>query len=51
MRILGVVFATLGAGLILLAQTYVTLVVGGRVNAMVVMMAGPLVDRLLARKR
>ena len=51
MRIFGIVFATLGAGMILFALTYVTLVVGGLVNAMVVLMAGPLVDRLLARKR
>ena len=51
MRIFGIVFATLGAGMILFALTYVTLVVGGLVNGMVVLMAGPLVDRLLAKKR
>lgn len=51
MRIIGIVFATLGAGMILFALTYVTLVVGGLVNGMVVLMAGPLVDRLLARKQ
>jgi len=51
MRIFGIVFATLGAGMILFALTYVTLVVGGLVNAMVVLISGPLVDRLLARKR
>jgi len=50
MRIFGIVFATLGAGMILFALTYVTLVVGGLVNGMVVLMAGPLVDRLLAKK-
>jgi len=50
MRIFGIVFATLGAGMILFALTYVTLVVGGLVNGMVVLMAGPLVDRMLARK-
>lgn len=51
MRIFGIVFATLGAGMILFALTYVTLVVGGLVNGMVVLMAGPLVDRLLAKKQ
>ncbi len=51
MRIFGIVFATLGAGMILFALTYVTLVVGGLVNGMVVLMAGPLVDRLLAKKK
>ncbi|HEV8149117.1 MAG TPA: hypothetical protein VGP61_02935 [Gemmatimonadales bacterium] len=50
MRIFGIVFAALGAGMILFALTYVTLVVGGLVNGMVVLMAGPLVDRMLARK-
>ena len=50
MRIFGIVFATLGAGMILFALTYVTLVVGGLVNGMVVLMAGPLVDRLLAKQ-
>jgi hypothetical protein len=51
MRIFGIVFATLGAGMILFALTYVTLLVGGLVNAMVALISGPLVDRLLARKR
>ena len=51
MRIFGIVFATLGAGMILFALTYVTLVVGGLVNAMVALMAGPLIDRRLAKKK
>ena len=48
---IGVIFATLGAGMILFALTYVTLLVGAIVNAMVVLMSGPLIDRLVARKR
>ena len=44
-------FAALGAGMILFALTYVTLLVGGIVNAMVVLISGPLVDKLVARKR
>jgi hypothetical protein len=45
------IFAALGAGMILFALTYVTLLVGGIVNGMVVLISGPLVDRLVARKR
>ena len=51
MRIIGIIFATLGAGMILFALTFVSLMVGGLVNMMVVLMSGPLVDRLLAKKR
>lgn len=51
MRIFGIVFATLGAGMILFALTYVSLMVGGLVNMMVVLISGPVVDRLLSRKR
>ena len=46
-----VVFAALGAGMILFALTYVTLLVGGIVNAMVVLISGPVVDKLVARRR
>ncbi len=44
------IFAALGAGMILFALTYVTLLVGGIVNGMVVLMAGPIVDKIVARK-
>jgi hypothetical protein len=40
------IFAALGAGMILFALTYVTLLVGGIVNGMVVLISGPLVDKL-----
>jgi hypothetical protein len=46
-----ILFAILGAAMVLFALTYVTLLIGGLVNAMVVLISGPLVDRLLARKR
>ena len=42
-----VVFAAIGAALILFALTYVTLLVGGIVNAMVVLIAGPIMDRFI----
>jgi hypothetical protein len=51
MELFGVVFAMLGAGMILFALTFVTLLVGALVNAMVVLMSGPLIDKLVARKR
>ena len=51
MELFGVVFATLGAGMILFALTFVTLLVGALVNGMVVLISWPLIDRLFARKR
>jgi hypothetical protein len=51
MEIFGRVFAGLGAGMILFALTFVTLLVGVLVNSMVALISGPLIDRFLARKR
>lgn len=42
-----VIFASLGAALILFALTYVTLLVGVIVHAMAILMAGPIVDRFI----
>lgn len=39
--------AGLGAGMILTALTFVTLLIGVLVNSMVALMAGPLVDRFV----
>ena len=47
---IGVVLATIGASLILGALTFVSALIGGVVNAMIVLMCGPLIDRLLARR-
>lgn len=47
LNLIGTVFAALGAGMILFALTYVTLLVGALVNAMVVLMAGPVIDRFV----
>jgi len=49
-KLLVMLLAGLGAGLILAALTFVTLLIGVLVNAMVALFAGPLVDRALARK-
>ncbi|HXE59045.1 MAG TPA: hypothetical protein VNK43_13675 [Gemmatimonadales bacterium] len=50
METFGVIFAGIGAALILGALTFVTLLIGGLVNAMVVLTAGEWIDRW-ARKR
>jgi len=47
---IGVLLATIGAGLILSALTFVSTLIGVLVNAMIVLMAGPLIDRALARR-
>jgi len=47
---IGVVFATIGASLILGALTFVSALIGVLVNAMIVLMCGPIIDRLLARR-
>ncbi len=47
----GVLFAAIGAGAILFALTFVSLLIGMVVNAMGVLISGPLVDRLLTRRQ
>lgn len=50
MTILGMLLASIGAGLILTALTFVTILIGILVHAMVALFAGPLVDRVLGEK-
>jgi multisubunit Na+/H+ antiporter MnhG subunit len=47
---LGVLLATIGAALILGALTFVSALIGGVINAMVVLMAGPIIDHMMARR-
>jgi hypothetical protein len=47
---LGVLLATIGATLILGALTFVSLLIGGVVNAMIVLMCGPIIDRIFQRR-
>ncbi|HWB40398.1 MAG TPA: hypothetical protein VG500_04015 [Gemmatimonadales bacterium] len=47
---IGVLLATIGASLILGALTFVSALIGVLVNAMIVLMSGPLIDRALARR-
>lgn len=45
------IFAALGAGMILFALVLVTALVGGLVNGMVVLISGPLIDKMVDKKR
>jgi len=47
---IGVLLATIGATLILSALAFVSTLVGVLINAMIVIVSGPLIDRLLARR-
>ena len=47
----GVLFSMIGAGLILGALTYVSLLIGVLVHFMIILMSGPLIDRFLERRK
>ena len=47
---IGVVLATIGASLILGALTFVSALIGVVVNAMIVLMCGPLIDRAMGKR-
>jgi hypothetical protein len=47
---LAVLLASIGAALILGALTFVSALIGGLITAMIVLMCGPLIDRLIARR-
>ena len=47
---IGVLLATIGASLILGALAFVSALIGVLVNGMIVLMSGPLIDRMLARR-
>ena len=48
---LGVLLASIGATLILSALAFVSTLVGVLVNAMIVLVSGPLIDAIIARRR
>ena len=48
---IGVFLATIGASLILGALTYVSALIGLVVNAMIVLMCGPIIDSVSSRRR
>jgi hypothetical protein len=48
----GVLFGAIGAGLILGALTYVSILIGVLVHFMIILLSGPLIDKFLeGRKR
>ncbi|HEU5041502.1 MAG TPA: hypothetical protein VFT84_11800 [Gemmatimonadales bacterium] len=47
---LGVLLAGIGATLILSALTFVSALIGVLVNAMIVLMCGPIIDRMADRR-
>jgi hypothetical protein len=47
---LAVLLAVIGASLILGALTFVSALIGGLVTAMIVLMCGPLIDKLATRR-
>jgi predicted PurR-regulated permease PerM len=47
---LAILFASIGAALILGALTFVSLLIGILITAMIVLMCGPIIDRLVARR-
>jgi hypothetical protein len=46
----GVLCASIGAALILGALTFVSLLIGVLVNFMIILLSGPLIDKVLARR-
>jgi hypothetical protein len=48
---IGVFLATIGASLILGALTYVSALIGLVVNAMIVLMCGPIIDSVSSRRK
>lgn len=47
----GVLFGSIGAALILGALTYVSILIGVLVHFMIILMSGPLIDKVLARRQ
>ena len=47
---IGVLLATIGASLILGALTFVSALIGLVVNAMIVLMCGPIIDGVLSKR-
>jgi hypothetical protein len=47
---IGVLLATIGATLILSALAFVSTLVGVLTNAMIILVSGPAIDRLLGRR-
>ena len=46
----GILFASVGAASILGALTFVSALIGALITAMIVLMCGPIIDRLMGRR-
>jgi hypothetical protein len=50
-HVLYLIFAGIGATLILGALTFVSLLIGGLINGMIVLLSGPLIDRMIEKRK
>ncbi len=50
MELVGRIFAAIGAGGVLFALTYVSILVGILVHGMIIIMAGPMIDAYFKKK-
>ena len=51
LHVLYILFAAIGATLILGALTYVSLLIGGLVNGMIVLLSGPIIDKMIEKRK
>ena len=51
MHLLQLVFAGIGATLILGGLTFVSLVIGGLINGMIVLLSGPIIDKMIEKRK
>lgn len=49
--VLYLIFAGIGATLILGGLTFVSLVIGGLINGMIVLISGPLIDKMIEKRK
>lgn len=50
-HVLELIFTAIGATLILGGLTFVSLVIGGLVNGMVVLLSGPVIDKMIEKRK
>jgi ABC-type dipeptide/oligopeptide/nickel transport system permease component len=50
-HVLELIFTAIGATLILGALTFVSLVIGGLVNGMIVLLSGPVIDKMIEKRK
>ncbi len=49
LHLIYILFAGIGATLILGALTFVSLLIGGLVNGMIVLLSGPIIDKMIEK--